>query len=74
MMYFKHEEVAEAALAHVDEVRSAFEVLCTADDAFLRSLQTTTKSVEATGIRLERWGRALGTVLHVEVPSPTWTA
>jgi len=73
MMYFKHEEVAKAALAQVDAVRSAFAELCTADDAFLRSLQTTTKSVEATGIRLERWGRELGRVLHIDVPRPTWT-
>jgi hypothetical protein len=68
--YFKDPTVAEAAKVASKAVRQAFQDLCTNDDAFLRSLQTTTKSVDATRLRIERWGLALGQVLGINIPIP----
>jgi len=68
--YFKDPVVAMAARDNPEAVLEAFRTLCTEDGAFLRSLQTTTKSVDATRLRVERWGVALQDVLPVAVAVP----
>jgi hypothetical protein len=68
--YFKDPATAAAARDASVAVKQAFQQLCSDDDAFLRSLQTTTKSVEATHLRIERWGHALGDALHIAMPIP----
>jgi len=57
--YFSQRAVRKKALKSKRAVKEAFQQLCTDAPAFLRSLQTTTKSLEATSLRLSRWGRTL---------------
>jgi len=57
--YFSNDRVATAAVANKQAVIAAFKKLCTSDDDFRESIQTTTKSVNATFTRLSRWGTVL---------------
>lgn len=71
--YFRLEEAREAALERRDVVVEAFQ-LVSADEAFQDSVQTTTKSIEATHLRLAAWGRALAEVLEIPLPIPVLAA
>ncbi len=67
--YFSQSSVRKKALTMRQEVKAAFQELCTDNSAFLRSLETTTKSIEATSTRFSRWGRALRSLgIQVQIP------
>jgi uncharacterized protein DUF262 len=67
--YFSQRIVRTKALTMKQDVKLAFQNLCTNNSAFLRSLETTTKSIEATSVRFSRWGRVLKDLgLPVQVP------
>lgn len=68
--YFKHPTIARASISQRAKVRARFERLCTADAEFTESIQTTTKTVEATYIRLKKWGDALVGVIDAKVSRP----
>ena len=68
--YFKRPALAESARAKAQEVVQAFQTLSETDHRFDDALATTTKTVTATGHRLEAWGIRLGEVLGVDVPVP----
>ena len=70
--YFTGAEIRGRALAAKQQVESAFRELCRNPD-FVRSLETTTKSIAATDYRLSRWGEALSNVIGIPVPVPTIT-
>lgn len=66
--YFSDESVRAAALAKASPVKSAFERLILTDADFVDAIQTTTKSVAATRTRLFTWGKALASVLNIDLP------
>jgi hypothetical protein len=51
-------------------VKNAFESLG-ANGAFVKSVETTTKSVDATRIRFLTWAHALSKALGIKVTPPT---
>ncbi|MBF4631235.1 DUF262 domain-containing protein [Clavibacter michiganensis subsp. phaseoli] len=56
---------AEEILENKQDIKAAFEELCTSDHIFADSLQSTTKSITATGERIKRFGeRVAGLVGH----------
>lgn len=69
MHYFSVPYVRESALANRQAVEGRFKALCSGDQAFLGSIEKTTKSLEATYIRFSKWAIALneelGTTIHV---------
>lgn len=67
MYHFAAAETRDQALAQADDVVSALKELCTSDVEFLRSIQTTTKSVGATFYRINTWGQTLARVLDTEI-------
>lgn len=69
--YFKYQDVAMAARQHRQELVSGFQSLCTRDQEFVRSIQTTTKSITAIRIRLQRWRQVLLKTLDLPVPQPS---
>lgn len=67
--YFSNERIRAAALARGHEVVEAFKDACRRDE-FRSALETTTKSMAATRIRFEQWGRALRDVVELEFAVP----
>ena len=67
--YFADPSVRERAQEKAVAVESAFRKLCQ-DNDFVRSLEATTKSIAATGLRLQKWGGALSQTLDVAVNVP----
>lgn len=57
--YFAQKSVRKAASAERRRVVAAFKDLCENNTQFLKSLETTTKSLKATSTRFAAWGRAL---------------
>lgn len=71
LFYFSYPDIAEAARrATPNEVCARFIQACDTDVGFQQSLETTTKSLEATYRRFRVWAEALGGCLKVEVPMP----
>ena len=67
--YFSKKTVRKKALAKSRKVVRAFKRLCNEKSQFLKSLETTTKSLKATSTRFMGWGRALkGLGLAVQTP------
>ena len=69
--YFSNNEIAEAARAKADAVIESYQQLCDSNSEFHLSLQTTTKSVRATFVRLSEWGKALMAVTGIDIAVPT---
>ena len=67
--YFKHDSIRIAAINNKEAVQNRFIELCN-EPQFRKSLESTTKSFEATMIRLEWWGSALQGIVDVSVPNP----
>jgi len=68
--YFSDEAVRKSALAKKAKVKSAYEALSN-NSAFIKSLETTTKSVDATRTRFLTWGQTLGKAPGVKVTLPS---
>lgn len=68
--YFKDPVAREALSGTEGEVKSRFEQLCDSEAAFVESLQTTTKTPEATARRLSIWGQALEPILGISLSVP----
>lgn len=68
--YFKNVSIASIALTKKEEIRDRFIALCNEDSEFNDSLQTTTKSLQATYRRLHIWGNALSDILNQNIPVP----
>lgn len=69
--YFADAEVREATSGREAAVGSAFRNLCDRNTRFVESIQTTTKTAQATHRRLSLWGRELADALDVELQIPT---
>jgi hypothetical protein len=67
--YFSRKAVRKKALTKSRRVVRAFKRLCEDRSQFLKSLETTTKSLRATSTRFSAWGRALKSLgLAVQLP------
>ncbi|WP_078863631.1 DUF262 domain-containing protein [Streptomyces sp. AcH 505] len=68
--YFSQERIRQAVTGRETEVKEAFEDICGTDHQFVESIQTTTKTPEATHRRLEKWGSKLSSVLNIPIDTP----
>ncbi len=71
--YFSDEEISKKALAKAVEVVDSFKMLCLDSDEFLKSIETTTKSLDATRTRLQLWGESLKQVTGLNFRIPEYT-
>lgn len=68
--YFANETLRDRALSRAEAVVSAFKGLSSDDPMFVRFLQSSTKTVEATSGRFEKWGKALSAAIEMPVEIP----
>ncbi len=68
--YFADPEIREATTGREEAVSSAFRTLCERNTRFVESIQTTTKTAQATHRRLSLWGRELAEALDIELQIP----
>ncbi len=67
VFYFSMPALAAAIPGHEVQISDEFKRLCTEDSQFLQSLETTTKSTNATFTRLLTWGKSLQSILNVPI-------
>jgi hypothetical protein len=70
VFYFVGEEIRNRALSKKMATKKAYETLSN-NRVFIRSVETTTKSVEATRIRFTMWGQALIKTLGIKISMPS---
>ncbi|MET7866888.1 DUF262 domain-containing protein [Micromonospora taraxaci] len=68
--YLKDPDVRNRAISRAEKVEEAFRKLCEGNQPFASALQSTTKTVAATHLRLEAWRDALETALEIPIPNP----
>lgn len=68
--YFAEPDIVKAAEKKKVEIEAAFKNLCSSSDEFVRSVETTTKSIDATQTRLALWGKKLRKLLGASVKIP----
>jgi hypothetical protein len=68
--YFTDDTIRTSALSKKAKVKSAYEAL-SINRAFIKSVETTTKSVDATRTRFLTWGQALAKALGTKVQLPS---
>ena len=68
--YFSDAAVRKKASAGKTKIISAFTKLCQTDADFLKSVETTTKSKDATSTRFTKWGQSLSKALDAKVSIP----
>jgi len=67
--FFSQNGVRLAAAGHSGEILEGFKSMCVEDQHFLRSIETTTKSIESTDYRFGAWTRALNRILGPDTVS-----
>lgn len=67
--YFANERVRKRALSMRAKVNAGFQAV-SEDPAFLKSLETTTKSIGATATRFQLWGKRLMRTLGTQIDIP----
>lgn len=70
--YFSQPDVAAAAEASPNQVKTAFVELCSNNEVFRNSIERTTKTRDATLQRLALWGEALGPVIGMALDKSTF--
>lgn len=68
--YFTDDAIRTSALGKKTKVKNAYEAL-SRNSAFIKSVETTTKSVAATRTRFLTWGQTLGKALGVKISLPS---
>jgi len=68
--YFADDGIRKAGLAKKTKVKNAYEALST-NTAFVKSIETTTKSVDATRTRFRTWGQTLSNTLSINFTLPS---
>jgi hypothetical protein len=68
--YFADDVTRKSALAKKATIKKAYEAL-SSNSTFVRSIETTTKSVEATRVRFVTWGQALNKALGIKITLPS---
>lgn len=72
--YFSEESIRDAAIAKAGEVESRFRTISNDNPAFVDSMLTSTKTIDALHTRLSLWGSALRTLTGVPFSVPTLSA
>ena len=70
LFYFRIPSIAKAASANQAAVVDAYKRLSEDDPDFVDAVQSTTKSIEATHLRLARWGGELEGIVDAKIPVP----
>lgn len=68
--YLANDAIRKAALTKKTRVKSAYEALST-NTAFVKSIETTTKSLDATRTRFRTWGQSLSKALGIKITLPS---
>jgi hypothetical protein len=68
--YFSVKGTREAAVQNCQAVKEAFQRICTENPGFRKTLESTTKSLDATRTRFMAWGSELNEVLHLRIRLP----
>lgn len=68
--YLSDPAVRRKAVAGKVEVEKDFKALCSSNSDFVKSIEVTTKSLEATVNRLSIWGKALSKRIGSKMPTP----
>lgn len=68
--YFSIETIRERALKNKRIIETAYQNLCMKNPDFIKAIESTTKSIDATQSRLTLWGKCLGKALRFEVKIP----
>lgn len=71
IFYFSVETVRKSALAKKVRVKSMYEGL-SGNSAFIKSVETTTKSLDATRTRFLAWGQALSKAVSTKITLPSF--
>lgn len=70
LYYFSYEEIRKEAKKQGKKIKKAFEDLCTSDNAFMDSIEQTTKSKTAVTYRFNKWAEILENCISTPVVSP----
>ncbi len=70
VFYFSDQNINQAARGHSNEIVDSFKRLCADDYNFLSAIETTTKSIENTFVRLKIWGETLADILNMKISVP----
>jgi len=70
VFYFSEARIRNLALQNGRAVEDEFKRLCIEDSSFLGSIERTTKSLDATCLRLATWATALNKVLSLKLHVP----
>lgn len=70
IFYFRNESICEQAKIHRDDLLDYFKKACSTDRNFRSSLESTTKSIQATYTRLRKWAEILNRIPSIKVPVP----
>jgi hypothetical protein len=68
--FFSVKEIREATANCFELIVDVFKELCTQDIEFLRSLETSTKDVNAVAKRFSKWGECLSHILKMKILIP----
>jgi hypothetical protein len=68
--YLANDAIRKSALARKTRVRNAYEALRT-NAGFVKSIESTTKSIDATRTRFRTWGQTLSKALGIKITLPS---
>lgn len=68
VFFFSMPQIATLIPGHEKQIKDEFIRLCSDNVLFLKSLETTTKSTNATFTRLLTWGKSLQGILNISIP------
>lgn len=68
--YFSQRQIRKAAIEERKSVKQAFKDLCSNDERFRRSIESSTKNLESNSIRFSHWGSTLSKVLPIKFRIP----
>lgn len=68
--YFSNEDIRNAAIKKKTQIKEKFISLCTEDNDFLSSFETSTKNIQPTTTRFVSWGNGLKDILGIDIKIP----
>lgn len=68
--FFSETRIRDAAVSRKTKVEEAFRSLCEQSPQFIKSIETTTKSIQATRDRLTLWGERLSVEVEFNIQTP----
>lgn len=65
--YFSEKSIREKAISHIEEISKEFVRLCTDDNEFLNSFETSTKNYAPTLKRFNTWGDSISSICGIPI-------